>query len=249
MDYIGEDGTIQGLFELIGKPYVGCKVLASSIAMDKVYTKIILDKAKILQAKSEYIRKYKDKYIYISKEFEEQVCEVEEICDIVEKKQKYPMFIKPSNSGSSVGVSKAENREELKKGIECASQFDTKILIEQGIIGKEVECGVLGNEEIITSSVGEIKSAEVFYTFDAKYKNTESKTVIPAEISKEKIEEIREIAKKAFKAIDGKGLARIDFFVEEETEKIYLNEINTMPGFTTISMYPKLFEKERNKLL
>lgn len=130
----GEDGTIQGLFELINKPYVGCKVLASSIAMDKVYTKIILDRAGILQTKSVYIRKYQDKYIHVDKEFNEKNCDINEICDIAEEHLDYPMFIKPSNSGSSVGVSKAENKEELKKAIICASEFDKKILIEQGII-------------------------------------------------------------------------------------------------------------------
>lgn len=132
----GEDGTIQGLFELINKPYVGCKVLASSIAMDKVYTKIILDKAGITQVKSIYTRKYQDRYIYIDKEFDEKICNIDEICDIAEKNLDYPMFIKPSNSGSSVGVSKAENKEELKKAVICASEFDKKILIEEGITRK-----------------------------------------------------------------------------------------------------------------
>ncbi len=238
----GEDGTIQGLFEIIKKPYVGCKVLASSIAMDKIYTKIIIDRAGISQAKSEYIRKFKDKYIYIDKNFNETICDIEEIAEKIEQSLPYPMFIKPSNSGSSVGVTKAENKEELKKAIEVAGKFDKKILVEQGIIGHEVECAVLGNEEVISSKVGEIKAAEDFYSFDAKYKNQESKTLIPAEIPSETEEEIRKLAIKAFKAIDGKGLSRVDFFVEEGTGKIILNEINTLPGFTQISMYPKLFE-------
>ncbi len=244
----GEDGSIQGLFEMIKVPYIGCKVLASSIAMDKVYTKMIIEKAGINQTKSEYIRKYKEKYIHIDKEFNEKICSIEEIINIAETNLKYPMFIKPSNSGSSVGVTKVENKNELQKGIETASKYDNKILIEQGINGQEVECAVLGNEDVIASEVGEIKSADVFYNFDAKYKNQESKTIIPAEISKEKREEIRKLAIKAFKAINGKGLSRVDFFVENETGKIYLNEINTMPGFTDISMYPKLFEASRNKL-
>ncbi len=238
----GEDGTIQGLFEIIKKPYVGCEVLASSVAMDKIYTKIIIDRAGISQAKSEYIRKFKDKYIYIDKNFNETICDIEEIAEKIEQSLPYPMFIKPSNSGSSVGVTKAENKEELKKAIEVAGKFDKKILIEKGIIGHEVECAVLGNEEVITSRVGEIKAAEEFYSFDAKYKNQESKTLIPAEIPSETEEEIRKLAIKAFKAIDGKGLSRVDFFVEEGTGKIILNEINTLPGFTQISMYPKLFE-------
>lgn len=238
----GEDGTIQGLFEILKKPYVGCKVLASSVAMDKVYTKIVLEKAKIPQVKSEYIRKYQDKYIYIDKEFNEALYELDELTKILEEKLPYPMFIKPSNSGSSVGVNKAETKEELKRAIEHAGLFDKKILIEQGITGREVETAVLGNEEIQVSEVGEIKAAEEFYTFDAKYNNQASKTIIPAEIPKEQKEKIRTLAKKAFKAIDGSGLSRVDFFIEDKTNQIYLNEINTMPGFTTISMYPKLFE-------
>ena len=153
------------------------------------------------------------------------------------------MFVKPSNSGSSVGINKAKTREELKQAIEYAAKFDTKILVEEGINGKEVECAVLGNEEVIASCVGEIKPAEEFYSFDAKYTNKESKTEIPAKIEDEISEEIRKLAIKAFKAIDGKGLSRVDFFVENRTNKIYINEINTLPGFTKISMYPKLFEQ------
>lgn len=228
----GEDGTIQGLFEMIKVPYVGCKVLASSLAMDKVYTKIIIEKAGIKQTKSEYIRKFNENYIYIDKTFNEKICTIDEICEIMEKNLKYPMFVKPSNSGSSVGVNKAETKEELKEMIKIASKYDKKILVEQGIVGHEVECAVLGNEEAIASNVGEIKSAEEFYSFDAKYKNQESRTLIPAEISKENQEKIRKLAIKAFTAIDGKGLSRVDFFVEDKTEEIYLNEINTLPGFT-----------------
>lgn len=228
----GEDGTIQGLFEMIKVPYVGCKVLASSLAMDKVYTKIIIEKAGIKQTKSEYIRKFNENYIYIDKTFNEKICTIDEICEIMEKNLKYPMFVKPSNSGSSVGVNKAETKEELKEMIKIASKYDKKILVEQGIVGREVECAVLGNEEAIASNVGEIKSAEEFYSFDAKYKNQESRTLIPAEISKENQEKIRKLAIKAFTAIDGKGLSRVDFFVEDKTEEIYLNEINTLPGFT-----------------
>ena len=156
---------------------------------------------------------------------------------------KYPMFVKPSNSGSSVGINKAKNHKELKKHIEYASQFDEKIIIEEEIKGKEVECAVLGNREVIASNIGEIKPEEEFYSFDAKYKDIRSRTLIPAEIPKKISKEIRNEAIKAFKAIDGKGLSRVDFFVENETNKIYINEINTLPGFTKISMYPKLFEE------
>lgn len=238
----GEDGTIQGLFELLGIKYVGCKVLASGIGMDKAYTKIIFDRANINQAKYEYIKIDKNNYIYIDKEFNEEKLTLDSIIKRITTNLKFPVFVKPSNSGSSVGINKAESEEELKKYIKYASKFDNKVLIEEGIIGKEVECAVLGNEEVISSNVGEIKAADEFYSFDAKYKNQESKTLIPAEIPEEISKEIRKLAVKAFKAIDGKGLSRVDFFVEEKTNKIYINEINTLPGFTNISMYPKLFE-------
>ena len=239
----GEDGTIQGVFELLKVPYVGCGVLASSVGMDKVYSKIIFDKAGINQTKYIYIKNYGDKYIYVDDVFNEESLDIEGMSNIIIKKLKFPMFVKPSNSGSSVGISKANNEEELKKAIVEASKFDRKILIEEGIVGREVECAVLGNENVISSCVGEIRAADEFYSYDAKYKNQESKTLIPADLSIEKSKEIQALAIKAFKAIDGKGLSRVDFFIEKSTDKIYINEINTLPGFTSISMYPKLFEQ------
>ena len=238
----GEDGTIQGLFELLGVKYVGCKVLASSIGMDKAYTKIIFDRANINQAKYEYIKIDGDNYIYIDKEFNEEKLTMDSLIKRITTNLEFPVFVKPSNSGSSVGINKAENEEELEEYIKYAAKFDNKVLIEEGIIGKEVECAVLGNEDVISSNVGEIRAADKFYSFDAKYKNQESKTLIPADIPEEISREIRKLAVKAFKAIDGKGLSRVDFFVEDKTNKIYINEINTLPGFTNISMYPKLFE-------
>ena len=238
----GEDGTIQGLFELLKLPYVGCGVLASSIGMDKVYTKCIFEKAGLNQANYEYIRKYRDRYIYIDKKFNEKILSLKQVVEEIIVNLKFPMFIKPSNSGSSVGINKANSKEELQKHIEYAAQFDNKILIEEGINGREVECAVLGNEEVIASCVGEIKAADEFYSYDAKYNNSESKTIIPADISNEISEEIKAQAIKAFKTISGKGLSRVDFFVENITNKIIINEINTLPGFTNISMYPKLFE-------
>ena len=238
----GEDGTIQGLFELLKIPYVGCKVLASSVGMDKVYAKVVFAKAGLNQATYEYVRKYKDKYIYVDKNFNEKIVSLEEASDIIIKNMNFPMFIKPSNSGSSVGVRKTNNKKELMEAIEYAASFDRKVLIEEGIVGKEVECAVLGNEEVIASCVGEIKSADEFYSYDAKYKNEESKTEIPADLPKEISDEIRRNAIKAFKAIDGKGLSRVDFFVEDKTNRVIINEINTLPGFTNISMYPKMFE-------
>ena len=234
----GEDGTIQGMLEMLKVPYVGCKVLASSVGMDKVYTKIIFEKAGIPEAPYVYIKKKENGYIIVNENFEEEEFKVESIT----KKLNYPMFVKPSNSGSSVGVKKATNNEELKMAIENAGQYDNKILIEQGINAREVECAILDGTEVRASTVGEIMSAEEFYSFDAKYNIPESKTIIPADISKVEIEQIHKLAIRAFKAFDGSGLARVDFFIEKDTNKIYINEINTMPGFTKISMYPKLFE-------
>lgn len=239
----GEDGSIQGFFKMLNLPYVGCGILASSVGMDKVYTKIIFEKAGIPQTKYVYLKATKNEYTYVAKDFSEEKMEMAQILQKVNRELSYPMFVKPSNSGSSVGVKKANNEQELKEAILYASQYDTKILIEQGIIGREIECAVLGNEEVISSPVGEVVSAEEFYTFDGKYNNQESKTIIPADIDKEISNQIRDFAIKAFKAIDGKGLSRVDFFVEHKTNQIYINEINTLPGFTTISMYPKLFEQ------
>lgn len=234
----GEDGTIQGMLEMLGIPYVGCGVLASAVGMDKAYAKILFERAGIPQTKYIYIRKRENGYYMVNDNFEEEELKIEKITS----KLKFPMFVKPSNSGSSVGVKKVTTIEELKSAIENSQQYDNKILIEEEIVGKEVECAILEDEKINVSTVGEIKSAEEYYSFDAKYNIPESKTIIPAEIANDEAQRIKELAIKAFKAIDGKGLARVDFFIENETNKIYINEINTMPGFTQISMYPKLFE-------
>lgn len=238
----GEDGTIQGLLEILRIPYVGCGVLASSVGMDKVYSKIIFDKIGLKQSKYVYLRRYKDDYIYIDDKFDERVLEIDEVSKIIIEKLKFPMFVKPSNSGSSVGVSKVNCKEELKKAIIEASGFDKKVLVEEGIVGREVECGVLGNEDVISSCVGEVLSADSFYSYDAKYNNQESKVIIPADISEQKSEEIRRLAVRAFKAIGGSGLSRVDFFVESGSEDVFINEINTLPGFTSVSMYPMLFQ-------
>ena len=242
----GEDGTIQGLFEIAGVKYVGCKVLASSVGMDKAYTKMVFEKAKINQAKFIYVKKYKEsKYIYVNDNLDEKYMEIDELVDLIETELKYPVFVKPSNSGSSVGVNKAIDKKQLKENIEIATKYDTKILIEQGIIGKEVECAVLGNSEVgvEVTNPGEIVPAGDYYSFDSKYKDEESKTLVCARICDEVKHKVKELARKAFCAIDGNGLSRVDFFVEDGTNEIYINEINTMPGFTCISMYPKLFEE------
>ena len=239
----GEDGTIQGMLELLGKKYVGCKVLASSICMDKIYTKTILRACNIEQAKSMYIKKESNNYIYIDYNFNKELLTKNNLSNKVKKYLNYPVFIKPSNLGSSIGINKASNDNELFEYIEEAFRYDTKVLIEETIIGREVECAVFGNNKLITSCIGEVLSAESFYSYDSKYNNKESKTTIPASLPKNTEKKIQDIAKKAYLACDCQGLSRIDFFIEKDTNRIVLNEINTMPGFTEISMYPKLMEQ------
>lgn len=225
----GEDGTIQGLLELSGIPYVGCGVLASSISMDKLYTKIVVDTLNIRQA--EYVAVLKS-----------DMRNIDKVIANVEEKLKYPVFVKPSNAGSSQGVSKAQDRDELIAGLQEAIKHDRKVLVEETIIGREIECAILGGSEPKASGVGEILAAAEFYDYEAKYHNAESKTVISPEISKEVEEKIRESAVRIFKAVDGYGLSRVDFFVEKDTNDVVFNEINTLPGFTSISMYPMLWE-------
>jgi len=238
----GEDGTIQGLIQSINKPYVGCGILASCLGLDKAYSKIIFEKAGIKQAKYEYIRKYEDRYYYIDKNMNQELLDIDEILFKIKQNLKFPLYVKPSNSGSSFGITKVFVEENLKSAIEYASKFDSKILIEEEVKGREVECAVLGNEEVLASGVGEIKYTEDFYTYSEKFTKTEPNTEVKADLSKELTDKIRALAIKAFKAIDGKGLSRVDFFIENKTNEIYINEINTMPGFSTHSMYPQLFE-------
>ena len=222
----GEDGTIQGLLELAGIKYVGMGVLGSSIGMDKSFSKIIFKNAGIPQADWVLVKTERDFGSYINE---------------IEEKIGYPCFVKPCNTGSSVGVGKAHNREELLKSLSEAAKFDRKILVEEFIAGHEVECAVLGNVNPKAAEVGEIMPAVEFYDFDAKYNDNSTVLKIPAEISDETREKIRELSLRAFSAIDGQGLARVDFFVKYEDGEVILNEINTMPGFTNISMYPKLW--------
>lgn len=225
----GEDGTIQGLFELSKIPYVGCGVLASAVSMDKVYTKIIVDHLGIDQAKFVHVR-------------ETDFDHLDETMNRVEKEIPYPVFVKPSCAGSSKGVSKAENREELEAALYEAIKHDRNILVEETIIGREVECAVLGDrKEVKSTCVGEILAAADFYDFDAKYNNQESKTVIDPKMPEEAKAKIQEDAREIFKAVDGFGLSRVDFFLEE-SGRVVFNEINTLPGFTSISMYPMLWK-------
>jgi D-alanine-D-alanine ligase len=227
----GEDGTVQGVFELANVPYVGCGVLASAVGMDKVYSKALFEAAGLPQGKYLYIMRAKWR-----KEPEEAIRRIEEHL-------KYPIFVKPANMGSSVGISKVYNREELAAGLDQAAKYDRKLLLEEGIQCREIECAVLGNDDPQASLLGEIIPSNEFYDYQAKYLDGgKSRLIIPAPLDEETTETIRKLAVKAFKAIDGSGLARVDFFVEKNTGKVYINEINTLPGFTNISMYPKLWE-------
>lgn len=226
----GEDGTIQGLFELAGIPYVGSGVLGSALGMDKAYAKIIFEKEGIPQGK--YL-------VFNRKQIDSEVMS---IVEQVEKTLTYPCFVKPSNAGSSVGVSKAKDRSGLIDALRLAGEYDRRVLVEEFIDGMEVECAVLGNDNPIASTVGEIIPGNEFYDYNAKYIDNNSETVIPARLPDDVIQKIREYAVKAFKSLDCAGLSRVDFFVGRKTGDIYINEINTLPGFTSISMYPKLWE-------
>ena len=225
----GEDGTVQGLLELAKIPYVGCGVLASAVSMDKVYTKVIVDALGIRQAD----------YVVVSKR---ELQDMKNAVDKVEKKLAYPVFVKPSNAGSSQGVSKAHDREELEKALLLAAEHDRKILGEETIIGREIECAVLATDDVRASGVGEILAAADFYDYEAKYNNPESKTIIGPELPEGAEEKVREAAVQIFKAVDGFSLARVDFFLQKDTDEVIFNEINTLPGFTSISMYPMLWE-------
>lgn len=225
----GEDGTVQGLLEVLNVPYVGNGVLASSAGMDKVVMKQLFEIAGLEQ--TPYVH-------FIRSEWEK---DAERILDESEKLV-YPLFIKPANLGSSVGISRATNRAELKDAIEVALRYDRKILVEQGVVGREIEIGVLGNDDPKTSVVGEIKPLTEFYDYDSKYKDNSTQLIIPAEVSDAVYTGMQERAIRAFKILDLSGLVRADFFVTADDE-ILINEVNTMPGFTPVSMYPMLWQK------
>ncbi len=227
---LGEDGSVQGIFEMASIPYVGCGIMASSIAMDKAMFKKVMDFEGIPQVEYVSVRAF---------EFEKSE---ENVISMVEGSLDYPVFTKPANMGSSVGISKASNAQELAMGIREALRYDSKVVIEQGIDAREIEVAVLGNEAIRASVPGEVLSCKDFYDYEAKYLANSSKTIIPAQLRADVSRDIMDMAIKAFRAIDGRGISRIDFFIEKGTNSIYLNEINTMPGFTKISMYPKLWE-------
>lgn len=225
----GEDGAMQGLLQMAGIPYVGPHVTASAVAMDKTLTKLVAGEAGVEQAQWLLVRRG---------DLDNRMAQV---LDRVEKRFAYPVFVKPSGTGSSVGVSKAGNRDALEKALLDAAVYDEKILVEEFIDGKEIEVAVMGNDNPVASICGEIDSGAEFYDYDAKYITDTSTAYIPARIPEEVEESVREAAVKVYSAIGCQGLSRVDFFVTKKDQKVIFNEINTIPGFTSISMYPKLF--------
>ncbi|MBM6617711.1 D-alanine--D-alanine ligase [Bacillus suaedaesalsae] len=225
----GEDGTVQGLLELMNIPYVGNTVLSSAAGMDKVIMKNLFAQAGLKQAK--YVS-------FIRKEWEKNK---ESLTNEIEENLGYPCFVKPANLGSSVGISKCKNREELEVACHEAFQFDRKVIVEEGIIGREIEIGILGNDEPECSVAGEIAPKKDFYDYKAKYEDGDTELIIPADLTEEQYEELKTLAVKSFKAIDGAGLVRADFFLTREGEFL-INEVNTMPGFTPFSMFPLMWQ-------
>lgn len=222
----GEDGKLQGLLDFFDIKYVGSKTLSSAVCMDKDFSKMVFSYLNIPQVP----------FLTISNsDFK--------LKDII-KQIEFPMIVKPANGGSSIGISKATNKKELKHAINEAFKYDKKIVIEKFIVARELECAILEDKDYYISDIGEIRAANDFYDFNAKYENNDSYTIVPTVLDKSIKKEIQEYAKLAFRSINACGLARIDFFYNEENKQVYLNEINTLPGFTPISMYPKLFMNE-----
>ena len=226
----GEDGTIQGLLDMANVPYVGCGVLASAAGMDKIIMKQLFQQAELNIVEYEW---------FLRSSWEENPGT---ILEKIIRKIHFPVFVKPANLGSSVGISKARNRAELRSAIHDAARYDRKIIVERAVEGREIEVSVLGNDAPIASLPGEILLGHEFYDYNDKYVDNASRTDIPAKLSKGLIERFQRDAIKAFQAVDGTGLARVDFFLERHTNRVIVNELNTMPGFTSISMYPKLWE-------
>lgn len=228
----GEDGTVQGLLELAGIAYVGCGVLASSVCMDKAVANALFEANGVPHTK------------WVAANRWEIEKDLEGVCAGVEQKLGWPVFVKPANAGSSVGISKVSSQEELKAAIALALENDRKVVFEAFVDGQEVECAVIGSDPAVATRPGEILAGAEFYTYDDKYKNGVSQTVIPAHLPEAKLDEVKTYAAMAYTALNCEGLARCDFFVEKNTGRVLINEINTFPGFTAISMYPKLMEHE-----
>jgi len=226
----GEDGTVQGLLELADLPYVGAGVLASAVGMDKDVMKRLFRDAGLPVVPWELVRRA---------DWEKDPTAVRKR---IQKKLRYPLFVKPANLGSSVGISKVHNRRELPAAINLAAQYDRKILVEKGIDAREIECSVLGNDHPRASLPGEVVPVNEFYDYEAKYLQEGSELIIPAPLTARQTRQVQEVAVRAFQAIDGAGMGRVDFLLDRKTGRVYLSEINTIPGFTSISMYPKLWE-------
>lgn len=227
----GEDGTLQGLLELANLPYVGAGVLASAVGMDKIIQKQLHKQAGLPVVKYVWFRSA------------DCITMSRKVVSVVERNLKYPVFVKPANTGSSVGIVKAHNRRKLLDGLAVASAFDRKVIVEQGIRNvREIEVSVLGNDHPQASTAGEIIPSNEFYDYDAKYVDGKSRAIIPAKLPARVLKKLQHLAVRAFTVLDGAGMARVDFFVVKKSNAIYLNEINTIPGFTAISMYPKLWE-------
>jgi D-alanine-D-alanine ligase len=226
----GEDGTLQGLLEMAGVPYAGCGVLGAALGMDKE------------KAKQVFLAEGLPVVPWLTMRRRDHEHDTEAVCATIEARFPYPMFVKPANLGSSVGVGKAHDRAELRRALTVALEYDRKAIIEPAINARELECGVLGNDEPEASVVGEVVPSNEFYDYRAKYVDNASRLYIPAELTPEQTDEVRRMAVAAFRALDLSGLARVDCFLDRDSGKLYLNEVNTMPGFTQISMYPKLWE-------
>lgn len=226
----GEDGTVQGLLELSGIPYVGCDTLSSAMCMDKAVTNMTADYAQIPQAK------------WLGITYSDYNADKDAFVSACVEKLGLPVFIKPANAGSSVGISKAKTKEDIYTAMDVAFREDSKVVAEENIDGREIECAVLGNSQPIASVLGEIKPASEFYDYEAKYINNDSVLCIPADLPQSTADEIRAYAVKAYRALGCSGLSRVDFFVRKSDGKALFNEINTLPGFTPISMYPKMLD-------
>ncbi|MDG2989883.1 D-alanine--D-alanine ligase [Candidatus Synechococcus calcipolaris G9] len=228
----GEDGTVQGLLELMQQSYVGSGVAASALGMDKILMKALFAAVGLPQVK----------YIAINRnEIWSDPCRYTHLCDRIETELGYPCFVKPANLGSSVGISKVKTRQQLTTALDSAASYDRRIIVEAGVVAREVECAVLGNDQPRASVVGEITYSGEFYDYDTKYTDGRANLIIPADLPSQVVSQIQTMAIQAFQAIDGAGLARMDFFYLESTGEVLINEVNTLPGFTALSMYPQLW--------
>lgn len=230
----GEDGTVQGLFKLVQKPWVGSGVAASAVGMDKILMKAVFAAAGLSQVK----------YLPINRsEIWSDPCVYSHLCDQIEETLGYPCFVKPANLGSSVGIAKVKNRDQLTTALDNAASYDARIIVEAGVTAREVECAVLGNDRPQASVIGEITYSSEFYDYETKYTDGRANLIIPADLPAQIVAKIQEMSITAFQAIGASGLARMDFFYIESTGEILINEVNTLPGFTALSMYPQLWEK------